>query len=410
MEFCWELLRFCGRHVATLQRLPLPLINPDVLEEHLQTNKYFEISASKGPRDEYNVELEKIKDKIRASAATPSFHTNLLFFFTLRVACVIAALLLPIGWALVLGALQFVFLPHSLFVSLAELWVLGPALFLGHFLVAVPLQLACSALLPEALNVSLPITNTFILLFFIIDQALCAACVWRTPACPTAPITRARLTQSIVFGFLNCKTYFLLLLLPLRGVGLPLVPWLLDAWFGISIKATRYFARRFLHWAALFYIQHSVAHLPNVYGDAHKFHHYLHDTTSFDAHIYGSGAPEEYFCLLAELLPALLWGITPPSLSFQILWISGTNKIAHSRKSIAEDGCNFHADHHFYHTKNYGGYYPPLDMYMGTAATKGENRCPGYRVTLEESQDSPNVLFKFVPLTNGENGKGGKAE
>jgi sterol desaturase/sphingolipid hydroxylase (fatty acid hydroxylase superfamily) len=368
-----------------------------VLEEQLRTNKYFEIAADKGPRNEYNAKLDMIKETIRRGSSAPSFHTNLLFFFALRIACVVAAFFVPIGWVLALAALQFVLLPHSLFVSLAELWVLGLALFVGHFCVAMPLQLASSLLIPTALNLSLPISNTFIICFFVVDQLLCSLCVWRTPACATNPVTRTRLAQSVIFGFLNCKTYFLLLLLPLRGLAIPLIPWAIDAYFELSIRVTRWSARKFLHWAALFYIQHSLAHLPNVYGDAHKFHHYLHDTTAFDAHIYGSGAPEEYFCLLGELLPALLFGTAPPSLSGCVLWISWTNKIAHSRKSVAEDGCNFHADHHLYHTKNFGGYYPPLDMYMGTAAITGENRCPGYRVLTEERPDD--ILFKFTPLT-----------
>ena len=39
-----------------------------------------------------------------------------------------------------------------------------------------------------------------------------------------------------------------------------------------------------------------------VYEHAHKLHHYLHGTLSFDAHIYGNGMPEEFFILLLELL------------------------------------------------------------------------------------------------------------
>lgn len=38
-----------------------------------------------------------------------------------------------------------------------------------------------------------------------------------------------------------------------------------------------------------------------VYNQAHKFHHYLHDTTAFDAHVYGAGAPEEWWSLMLEL-------------------------------------------------------------------------------------------------------------
>lgn len=396
MEHCVELLSFCARHVATLQRLPLPLINPDVLEEHMSTKKPFEIVADKAPRLEYESELEKIKSKVRGTQAPANFQSNMVYFFALRVACVIAAVFLPVSFALALGALQFLLLPHSLFVSVAELFVLGPAVFLGHFIVAGSMQIALSLVVPTALSFSITISRTFITTFFIVDQLLCAVCLWRTPACPTAPITRTRATQSIVFGFLNCKTYFLLLLLPLQGLAIPLLPWIIDAYFQFSVRATKYLARKSLHWAALFYLQHSVAHLPHVYTDAHKFHHYLHDTTAFDAHIYGSGAPEEYFCLVAELLPALLFGLPPPSLSFCLLYISWTNKIAHSRKSEAEDGCNFHADHHLHHTKNYGGYYPPLDMYMGTASNNTENRCPGYRVTVDERDKD--VRLVFTPL------------
>lgn len=38
-----------------------------------------------------------------------------------------------------------------------------------------------------------------------------------------------------------------------------------------------------------------------VYEEAHKFHHYLHDTTPFDAHVYGAGAPEEWFSMVVEV-------------------------------------------------------------------------------------------------------------
>jgi len=44
-----------------------------------------------------------------------------------------------------------------------------------------------------------------------------------------------------------------------------------------------------MDWATIYYHQHRIAHLPVVYDQSHKFHHYLHDTTPFDAHIYGAG-------------------------------------------------------------------------------------------------------------------------
>ena len=66
--------------------------------------------------------------------------------------------------------------------------------------------------------------------------------------------------------------------------------------------------------------------MPLVYEHAHKAHHYLHDSTAFDAHIYGSGAPEEYHTLMVEVVTSLLGG-TPPSLAFHTLYTSWTNKV-----------------------------------------------------------------------------------
>ncbi len=63
------------------------------------------------------------------------------------------------------------------------------------------------------------------------------------------------------------------------------------------------------HWSELFYLQHRLAHLPRVYEHAHKAHHYLHDTTAFDAHLYGSGQAEEWACLMLELGAVLAFGV-----------------------------------------------------------------------------------------------------
>ncbi len=66
--------------------------------------------------------------------------------------------------------------------------------------------------------------------------------------------------------------------------------------------------------AVMFYCEHRINHCPVVYAHAHKQHHYLHDTTAFDAHIYGSGANEEFAWVLAETLPCILlpsWQMFP---------------------------------------------------------------------------------------------------
>eukprot|EP00441_Pelagodinium_beii_P006268 CAMPEP_0197695602 /NCGR_PEP_ID=MMETSP1338-20131121/115406_1 /TAXON_ID=43686 ORGANISM="Pelagodinium beii, Strain RCC1491" /NCGR_SAMPLE_ID=MMETSP1338 /ASSEMBLY_ACC=CAM_ASM_000754 /LENGTH=279 /DNA_ID=CAMNT_0043278607 /DNA_START=550 /DNA_END=1389 /DNA_ORIENTATION=+ len=113
-------------------------------------------------------------------------------------------------------------------------------------------------------------------------------------------------------------------------------------------------------------------------------HHYLHDSTAFDAHIYGSGMNEEYFWILAETLPCLLAPslFFPYFLNFETLYQSWTNKGAHTRsdEGVTVDtlGCfdedNYHADHHELHRANFGSSTGALlDFYFGTqgSTTKG---------------------------------------
>merc|ERR1711971_1499900 len=125
-----------------------------------------------------------------------------------------------------------------------------------------------------------------------------------------------------------------------------------------------------------FYLEHRIGHCPVVYAHAHKMHHYLHDTTAFDAHIYGSGMNEEFFWILAETLPCIVSAgcLFPYFFNVSILYVSWTNKSGHTRN--ADDACklplgcdedNFHADHHTLHRANFGlSTNPLLDFYFGT--------------------------------------------
>ena len=101
------------------------------------------------------------------------------------------------------------------------------------------------------------------------------------------------------------------------------------------------------YWTGLFYHAHRnrIGHIPIVYQDAHWFHHHLHDTTSWDAHIFGSGAPEEWLILLADIFLALCLGMPPASLNPSVLAVSWYNKWGfHTRKANpVDDGENFHA-------------------------------------------------------------------
>ena len=129
-------------------------------------------------------------------------------------------------------------------------------------------------------------------------------------------------------------------------------------------------------------------------------HHYLHDANAFDAHIYGSGAPEEFHILWMELLVATVLQWTPPSLTYYVLYISWTNKVGHTRKATERGGNNAHVDHHTYHSKNFGIYNAVMDMYFGTAVHNNAYTVPGYTFTKSVDAGHDRVVFDFTPVTS----------
>ena len=51
----------------------------------------------------------------------------------------------------------------------------------------------------------------------------------------------------------------------------------------------------------MFYHYHRTVHLPGPYSEGHRHHHYLADATPFDAHMHGTGMPEEWFKPMTEI-------------------------------------------------------------------------------------------------------------
>ena len=134
---------------------------------------------------------------------------------------------------------------------------------------------------------------------------------------PLAP-SIFQIMKSFFFGFLNCKTYYLVLFPLLFNFKISLIPIFIDGIFGLSSQLSTIISKYFLHWSLLFYNQHRLGHLNYIYQDAHKMHHYLHGSTAFDAHIYGSGMPEEWGILMMEIIGFYKFGIIPSSLSSNV--------------------------------------------------------------------------------------------
>ena len=167
------LLRFYLDHLSTLYNLPDALKNPDVLSSILAEGRAFELKVPAASAKEYNNSLQALASRLRTSSSLDSsspdaFRQNLFWFFSLRIVCCCLALA-GSSWQLCLAvaSLQFVLLPHSIFVSVTQLIALFPPLFSGHLFVHLPLQLLSDYFFPFLPCVT--ISPPFILAFFIVD-------------------------------------------------------------------------------------------------------------------------------------------------------------------------------------------------------------------------------------------------
>ena len=219
----------------------------------------------------------------------------------------------------------------------------------------------------------LPITPLTIGLFLLLDQLLCLQAIL-TPG--SVRYSTSKILRHALHGFLNSKTMVLVILLLCNHhhPKISLWLWILE---GFIVKATPlisvFLSSYSLHFNAVSYHQHRMAHLPVVYQHAHKLHHApgnMAGITAFDASLYGCGMPEEFLVLATELV-LLSLGLPPASLSWYVLHTQGLgNKHGHTIKEEEKEEENFHTDHHLTHTKNYGfaGFHCLLDLYFSTAA------------------------------------------
>ena len=395
LKLCWFWIS--GTFIL-LTQMPSELTNKDALAKKMGNQQEFNIDVSKSLITKYN------NDMIGLGADIKKLHNNrplpfkyrLIRFFMVRLLTIIAAFSSPspLITTFVTSLLQFMVLPYSLLISIGYGVETIIVLFTGHILVFPFIKYSVDLLFPDYLNIYIPYSPLFLLIFIILDQIICALCLYKTPKGTTKPISNRRIFESVWYGFLNCKTYYLVVIPLLFGQSFPLTAWCIDALLGISGKVSD---RLFVYWQIMFYHIHRMGHLPHVYPDAHKFHHYLSDTTAFDAHIFGAGAPEEWLLIIVEVAMGYLCGM-PPCLSYWVLGVSWYNKWGfHSRNTKPEyHSDNFHADHHLKHSINFGFNYP-LEMVMNTT-TDRVHEFDGYRIKKVELEDI--IRLQFTPYKN----------
>ena len=370
-----ELAACYVRGVGHMMRLPRMLRQPTELSAvlaELAPGSAVEVDVPAAEVEAYNELMARTKASCLAAGPhlwLRDYEKQLLpAMIALRlVATAVALWLGPSGaWvALTLLAAQLVVAPLSLVPAVSTLVALAQPMFVGHYVVYPLLSTAIGGMADPLL---VAIDNRFILAFVVVDQLLCLLCLFWNPGGTPAAVTRKQITRSVLYGFVNCKTYNLILFGLLRGSKVDVLVLALDGALGLTgrvcdaVRATGY------NWSTLFYHQHRLAHLPCVYQHAHKFHHSLQGTTPFDAHLYGNGMPEELGTFALEYGLAAAFGIAPATLNARTLYHSWTDKVGHTLKEVNKDGCNAHPEHHIYHTKNYGIFDMGIDLLYGTCA------------------------------------------
>jgi len=364
---------------------------------------------------EFNTAYDELKTSLRSRLASTgggksSFKFILSASFVIRAlwALLIVAVVwhsnhFPLSTALRVtllgfGLLQFIVAPMSLVVCIMRL---GTNIWdcLLHYTVNLLVSFCVLSLTSgSGSGIRVSIGTNFAVLFLTGDFLLNLFVYLRA----SESFGPRRLLKHILYGSFNTKSYFAVVLSTLWGLEIDLGVWVLASLLTRVAYRTKVF-QRFLNSAGLpsfpvmFYVEHRINHCPIIYSHAHKMHHYLHDTTAFDAHIYGSGMNEEFGWILAETLPCIFFPhlfLFPYFLNFETLYASWTNKGGHTRtsnsgaKSWADfDEDNFHADHHTLHRANFGSAYGPLlDFYFNTQG-KGTRGVWGKRYTFDPPRD-----------------------
>lgn len=347
-----------GSLLAELNNLPRKQLSP------------YRMTLNRDFAQEFNTKYETLKEQVRQKlsrtwAAKASFEFILASSFAVRLlwAMVVISASLGVFWPghlhtsprrlalLSLGLLQFVVAPLSFVVCCMRLGTNASDIAFHYICNALAALFIRWATNGAGTGFYIEVNWRFFLSFFVADFLLNLLVYFQV----SEHFRFTCLVKHAVFGTMNTKTYFLVVLATQLGLRIDIGVWVLTALITVTARRKGIFSEILAFFgippfAVMFYCEHRINHCPIVYQQAHKFHHYLHDTTSFDAHVYGSGMNEEFLWILAETVPVLLaqwiFGgnfvsdsigasmlLFPYCLNFQTLEDSWDNKGAHSRTS-----------------------------------------------------------------------------
>eukprot|EP00405_Crypthecodinium_cohnii_P035593 CAMPEP_0206531168 /NCGR_PEP_ID=MMETSP0325_2-20121206/3609_1 /ASSEMBLY_ACC=CAM_ASM_000347 /TAXON_ID=2866 /ORGANISM="Crypthecodinium cohnii, Strain Seligo" /LENGTH=449 /DNA_ID=CAMNT_0054027369 /DNA_START=37 /DNA_END=1386 /DNA_ORIENTATION=+ len=315
-------------------------------------------------RDDYEDVVEEARKFVleRAPRQRPANETMALLAAQ-RTVWILAALSQNTYFFALAALGQFLVAPFSLAVSLMTSGMYFLNLSSGHTVNGIIFKFF------PVPDWSVTITNQLVLGLMLLDfvaNCIVAFCPLEHGKPKRYPLRKT--IKHMVWGTFNSKTYGVVLLLFCRGYSINLAWLLLDAVLGLSVLVTNAVQRTPLAWECMFYNVHRLGHLPFIYEHAHKAHHFLHESMSFDGHIFsGSGFPEDWFLLMMDILLVQGLGIPPPMLSWHMLKFQWFNKKTHQRKECdTVKGEQYHEDHHTFHRSNFGFGHLFFDMFFRT--------------------------------------------
>ncbi len=170
--------------------------------------------------ENYNKEFNKMKNELKQTHKNDKteFTSKMRNFFILRVICVVLAFYGYFYLCILVSAFQFLLLPYSLIISLSKMIEIFYNLFLGYY-IYFPVTyyflttklISDNSIFLNLIKFNLEINNELIFCFFIIDFLIEFIFTFYTPIGKTAQLPLRRILKSIIYGFLNSKSYFLIL-------------------------------------------------------------------------------------------------------------------------------------------------------------------------------------------------------
>lgn len=398
---------------------PLPSFVFDINEaEKLKsTNKPFELKVDKKLVIGYENAINELKLKIKeldeaGNKNTLDFNYKFILMFFFRVIfCYVAYTqsFYNLGLFLFFQALIY---PYYISVSIMHCFTYYSATFIGSIISFIIIHCFYSFLMYlsnefyflnfltylELINFSVTISYNTIVIYLIVDHILSFIALYWNPFLniPVKKVGAKRIITTILYELFNGKVTVVSVLLFMNGSSFNLLYFAIDFYFDIP----KYYWKQIAsYWNTFIYHQHRYAHLPEVYFDGHKFHHYIDDTTPFAGNGFGSGGIEETILSVSSILFSSLIGrgLFAPFLPSVIL-VDLFNKMnAHVRFEDEYNQYNFHADHHKHPTKNYA--YGPIEILFNTCIQKNKMLDDGdYEVNRTEDKDF--IYLKYSKISN----------